>query len=65
MPQIILPEDQYPFATEVPKKGASCATCKYLDKKLCTNPYYIEWNSGSGELRKKPKRWCCSAWTQG
>jgi hypothetical protein len=60
-----LPEPEYPFAVKVPKAGASCKTCTFLDdKKLCTNSYYIQWNGGSGELGAKPKRWCCSAWTE-
>lgn len=60
-----LPESEYPFATKVPKAGASCATCMFLDKEgVCTNRYYIKWNDGSGELGAKAKRWCCSAWTE-
>ena len=63
--QIYLPESDYPFATKVPKKGASCATCRFLNKDdLCTNKYYIQYNAGSGELGAKPKRWCCSAWLE-
>jgi len=62
--QITLPEAQYPFAVKVPRDGASCRTCKYLsDSKLCTNEYYLQWNNGSGELGAKPRRWCCSAWS--
>lgn len=60
-----LPDDTYPFGTKVPKRGASCATCRFLnDANECTNSYYIAWNDGSSQLGAKPRRWCCSAWLE-
>ncbi len=57
-----LPEDT-PFAEDVPKKGASCATCDWLsDEERCTHPLYVKVH-GSGELGNKPKKWCCVVWT--
>lgn len=69
---VYLPDDVHvpnsvAFATEVPKKGASCATCRFLskDQKNCTNSFYVEHSGMGSKLGRKPKRWCCSGWEEG
>ena len=56
-----LPADT-PFAERVPKRGASCDTCDWLQDGLCTNEDYVRQHGGP-ELGDKPKRWCCVVWT--
>lgn len=70
MSDIYLPDDvtipsNTPFAVEVPKKGASCATCRYLgqDGKSCTNTFYRANSTMGAALGRKAKRWCCSMWS--
>lgn len=61
MANVELP-DTYPFAERVPKRGASCATCRFLTKdKKCGNPFYQKAH-GSSELGARPRRWYCVAW---
>lgn len=58
--------DRYPFAVEVPPRGASCATCRFVGLRKgtasCANGIYIE-RMGTAVLPRQANRWCCSLWT--
>ncbi len=51
----------------VPKGGSNCANCKFLgiDKKTCTNNYWIEWNGGKAELPYPADEYCSDFWESG
>lgn len=61
--RVVLP-DRYPFAENVPKEGASCATCIFLteDEEHCLNKFYVKAH-GSNELGDEANVWCCMAWS--
>lgn len=58
-----LPADHV-AAMEVPKGGACCEKCVYVDAEnhQCLEPNYIEWNGGDPKLPDLPLDQICSDW---
>jgi len=59
----ILPADHV-AAIAVPKGGACCAKCKFVDvaNHACLEPNYITWNGGDSALPDLPLDEICSDW---
>lgn len=58
-----LPADHV-AAMEVPKGGACCEKCVYVDVEshACLEPNYVEWNGGDAKLPDLPLDQICSDW---
>lgn len=58
-----LPPDHI-AAMPVPKGGANCAKCKFVDVEnhACLEPNYINWNGGDPALPDLPLDEICSDW---
>ncbi|HEY8096852.1 MAG TPA: hypothetical protein VIE65_12285 [Methylobacter sp.] len=58
-----LPPDHI-AAMEVPKGGACCDKCSFVDREAhaCKQPNYIEWNGGDPALPDLPLDQICSDW---
>jgi hypothetical protein len=58
-----LPPDHV-AAIQVPKGGACCAKCKFVDvaNHACLEPNYVNWNGGDSALPDLPLDEICSDW---
>jgi hypothetical protein len=61
----VLPPDHV-AAIQVPKGGACCAKCSFVDVEnhACKEPNYIAWNGGDPALPPLPLDEICSDWFQ-
>lgn len=57
---VTYPKDHKPFLSGI-DRGFSCAQCKYLNGRNCSNEHYQKWN-GSPKLPDGDLKKMCSDW---